>query len=77
MAAINAGPGDTAGVTCYEEDDVEAAPSAKAPTVPSGPGVFRIEVPLARRRAIVALPEDVSAADTTKICAILTAYATS
>jgi hypothetical protein len=61
-----------------DEEDVEAAPSAKAPTVPSGPGVFRIEVPLANgRRAIVALPEDVSAADTTKICAILTAYATS
>jgi hypothetical protein len=38
----------------------------------------RVEVPLANgRKAIVALPDDVTEADTKKICAILTAYATS
>jgi hypothetical protein len=62
-----------------DEDQVEtAAPASKSASVLSGPGVFRVEVPLANgRKAIVALPEDVSEADTKKICAILNAYATS
>jgi hypothetical protein len=54
-----------------------AAPSSKAASVPSGPGSFRVEVPLANgRKAILALPEDITEADTNKISAVLKAYAT-
>lgn len=66
-----------------EEDDdgqadVGATASPKAPTMPTGPGMSRVEVPLANgRKAIIAMPDDVTEADTRKICAILTAYATS
>jgi hypothetical protein len=64
-----------------DEDDQQATTpggGSKVADIPAQPGTFRVEVPLANgRRAIVALPEDVSAADTTKICAILNAYATS
>jgi len=64
-----------------EEDDDQgeiATPAAKTPTLPTGPGMSRVEVPLANgRKAIIAMPDDVSEADTRKICAILTAYATS
>jgi hypothetical protein len=61
-----------------DDDDVEATPAAKAANVPSGPGSFRVEVPLANgRKAILALPEDITETDTTKICAVLKAYATS
>jgi hypothetical protein len=61
-----------------DEDLTNATPSKKAPDVPAGPGSFRVEVPLGPgRKAILALPEDISSADTTKICAIINAYATS
>ncbi len=47
------------------------------PRIPTGPGLFRLEVPLAEgRRALLALPEDIAAADTKKICAVLAAYTT-
>jgi hypothetical protein len=62
-----------------DDDDQPEAASPKAPSMPvTGPGMSRVEVPLANgRKAIVALPDDVTEADTKKICAILTAYATS
>jgi len=45
---------------------------------PNEPASFRVEVTLAGgRRAVLALPEDLSVSDTTKICAVLNAYATS
>jgi hypothetical protein len=58
----------------------EAQPSeqpdpAAAPDVPAGPGLFRVEVPLGPgRRALLALPEDLTEADTKRICAVLSAY---
>lgn len=61
-----------------EGDDQVALAGAKSPSLPAAPGSFRVEVPLANgRKAILALPEDVSEADTKKICAVLNAYATS
>lgn len=52
------------------EDELDAKAD-----VPSGPGIFRVEVPLGPgRRALLALPEDITAADTTRICAVLAAY---
>jgi hypothetical protein len=63
-----------------EDEAIELGPpaGAKAPSMPTSPGTSRVEVPLANgRKAIVALPDDVTEADAKKICAILTAYATS
>jgi hypothetical protein len=61
-----------------DDDEQVASPSAQSATVPSGPGSFRVEVPLASgRKAILALPDDLSETDTKKICAVLNAYATS
>jgi hypothetical protein len=62
-----------------DDDDQADTATPKAPSMPvTGPGMSRVEVPLANgRKAIVALPDDVTEADTKKICAILTAYATS
>jgi hypothetical protein len=60
-----------------EDEDQVATTGAKVPTMPTGPGMSRVEVPLANgRKAIVALPDDLSEADAKKICAILNAYAT-
>lgn len=48
----------------------------EGPDVPAGPNLFRVEVPLGSgRKAILALPDDLVAADTAKICAVLNAYA--
>jgi hypothetical protein len=60
-------------------EGVESHSGAMAPASPTpGPGMSRVEVPLANgRKAVVALPDDVTEADAKKICAILTAYATS
>ena len=60
-----------------DDDQAESTTNARPADVPSGPGSFRVEVPLANgRKAILALPEDLSEADTKKICAVLNAYAT-
>jgi hypothetical protein len=57
------------------EAEEQATPEAGASAMPSGPGIFRVEVPLGPgRRALLALPEDIGAADTAKICAVLAAY---
>jgi hypothetical protein len=62
------------------EDVAEAERSAPdesdvRPDVPAGPGIFRVEVPLGPgRRALLALPDDITAADTTRICAVLAGY---
>jgi hypothetical protein len=66
-------PSQTKGPDNEESEDLGAA-SAKLPT---GVGVFRVEVPLgAGRKAVLALPEDLGEADKNKICAVLGAYAT-
>ena len=50
---------------------------AKVPGIPNALGSFRVEIPLANsRKAILALPDDITEADATKICAVLKAYAT-
>jgi len=57
------------------QDDVTPAP--KGGSVPVAAGMFRVEVPLGPgRKAILALPDDLGAKDTTRICAVLAAYAT-
>jgi len=50
-------------------------PEEKQPETPAGPGLFRVEVPLSGgRKAVLALPDDVTGPDVAKICAVLTAY---
>lgn len=56
-----------------EDEGGESADNAVV--LPSAPGLFRVEVPLGPgRRALLALPEDISEADTKRICAVLAAY---
>lgn len=58
------------------DDDVDEIPAGPKGAGMSAAGLFRMEVPLgAGRKAVLALPDDLSAADTRKICAILGAYA--
>ena len=55
--------------------DADDSTGAKMPALPTV-GMFRMEVPLGTgRKAVLALPDDLTAADTKKICAILEAYA--
>jgi hypothetical protein len=54
------------------DDESDAPEAAEASELP---GSFRVEVPLGSgRKAVLALPEDLSASDTSKICAVLAAY---
>ena len=66
---------DDAGPTGNEGDDEDQGEARRQDEAPSGPGLFRVEVPLGSgRRAVLALPEDLTSADTTRICAVLAAY---
>jgi hypothetical protein len=59
----------------HVEEGEQRREAETVPDVPAGPGIFRVEVPLGPgRRALLALPEDIGAADTAKICAVLAAY---
>lgn len=61
------GPTDLQEPLSAEADDM--------PEIPPGPGLFRVEVPLGSgRRAVLALPEDLDARDTARICSVLNAY---
>ena len=75
---VREGPGG--GPAERDEDEAPedvSSRSGKVKDVPTGPGVFRVEVPLGSgRKAILALPEDLTPQDKDKICAILNAYAT-
>jgi hypothetical protein len=58
------------------DDDADLAVQPSRRPKDEGPGMFRVEVPLADgRRAVLALPEDINEADKTKICLVLGAYA--
>jgi hypothetical protein len=59
-----------------DDDGQDEQASPLAPSIPPAVGMSRVEVPLgAGRKAIIALPDDLTQADKTKICAILEAYA--
>lgn len=66
-------------------DDGPESPTATAPSEredqeaeeDTAPGRFRVEVPLGPgRRAVLALPDDLTRQDTQRICAVLAAYVT-
>ncbi len=80
LLPVRDGPAAAARGTDDGADDGEtkaATDGAKVPSIPSAPGSFRVEIPLANgRKAILALPDDITEADATKICAVLKAYAT-
>lgn len=77
---VRDGPVDARADADVDGDDTaqddEPMPASKGPSMAPVAGMFRVEVPLGTgRKAILALPDDLSAADTKKICAVLGAYA--
>jgi hypothetical protein len=72
---VRDGPVDARADADEEADDDADVADPKMPALPTI-GMFRMEVPLGTgRKAVLALPDDLTAADTKKICAILGAYA--
>ena len=68
---------DDAGAVPQEADEDERPEAREQEDATTAPGLFRVEVPLGSgRRAVLALPEDLTASDTARICGVLNAYTT-